>query len=509
MPITVECRAPLGDGGYCGHRWQARVQNLLSGYGCPKCYHRSVSARAIPVETLNQWLPAYGLHALGRAGQIVQLRCPSGHRFRMRFHLVQQLRQRAATTAVRREVCPECKRRLAYYRHRREVTGSGLILDVPLEEWKGRVRRYTYRCAADPSHTHQLVPGQMRWRRGCPSCRKETGQQALLAGVETLVRERGGELLPGQTYATCDQKLACRCADGHRFRISRDKLLQGGWCPTCSTRFGERLAVFVMEHIFGALFPKARPPFLINDQTGKRLEFDGFNARLGIAVEHQGLQHARLTRGWHRSPEDHQAMRARDDRKRALARAHGVRLVEVPQLDAGLSVAEVLERVECACRAAGVAVPSYDRDLDIAPVFRGSSNQLRLEHLVRAKGGQLLDPYQGLRRKVRLSCANPAHPPWAVTPFSVLYQETWCPRCGDEVIGRKVRERHVARVMAWLAAESAQLLDGPYRGLVHRHHWGCAAGHVVVAHFRTLDTRRRAGKQWCRFCRRGGGTTAD
>jgi hypothetical protein len=426
----------------------------------------------------------------------------------MRFHLVQQVRHGNASRAARREICPECKRRLAYYRHRREVTASGLILDVPLAEWKGRVQLYTYRCATDPSHTLELIPGHMRWQRGCPSCRKEVGQQALLAEVEALVRERGGELLPGQTYATCDQKLACRCADGHRFRISRDKLLQGGWCPTCSARFGERLTVYVMEHMFGALFPKARPDFLINDKTGKRLEFDGYNASLGIAVEHQGLQHERLTRGWHPSPEDHQAMRARDERKRTLARANGVRLVEVPQLDAGLSLAEVFERVESACKAAGVAVPDYDRNLDIAPVFRGSSNQLRFERLVRAQGGALLDPYQGLQRKVRVSCANPEHPPWPVTPFSVIYQQTWCPRCGDEAIGRKVHERHVARVMAWLAAESAQLLDGPYRGLKHRHRWRCAAGHEVVAHFFTLDTRRRAGKHWCRFCRRGGGNAS-
>ena len=497
--IRVECRAPLPDGTYCGHRWQARISNLLSGYGCRKCYDRSVRARAISPEALNLWLPRYGLRADAReCGQVV-LRCPSGHRFRVALDRVQRLRQAPATRTARRRMCPACKHRLAYFAHRREATRKGLRLDAHEAQWQGRTRHYTYRCVR--GHVHRRTPaGLAESTNGCPTCRAEAKRRQLLKEVKAMVVERGGVLMPGQTYENCGQKLACRCADGHLFRISRDKLRQGGWCPVCSSGFGERLTRHVMEHIFGVPFPKCRPDFLRNHKTGRPLELDGYNARLGIAIEYQGQHHKRRIHGWHRTERAFSDMVERDALKRRLARAYGVRLVVVDQLDPGMSLAEVFAAIEKACRTAGVGIPPYDRRLGLAPVYRGNTNRVRFERLVRDKGGTQQEPYVGLHRRVRLACGNPDHPVWRTTPFSVLYAGTWCPRCAAEAIGASVRERHARRVRDWSELHGAELLDESYRGSRHRHRWRCAAGHVVVAPYGALASRTSRGRHWCSAC---------
>lgn len=54
---------------------------------------------------------------------------------------------------------------------------------------------------------------------------------------------------------------------------------------------GERQCRLVMEMMYGKPFPKVRPQFLRNPETGRLLELDCYCEDMGLAVEYNGIQH--------------------------------------------------------------------------------------------------------------------------------------------------------------------------------------------------------------------------
>lgn len=93
---------------------------------------------------------------------------------------------------------------------------------------------------------------------------------------------------------------------------------------------GERECRNVLESLFGVKFPNTRPHFLLNDITGKRLELDCYNESMRLAVEYQGIQHAKHVPFFHNTEADFHAQVYRDKLKRKLCIKYGIDLIEVP-----------------------------------------------------------------------------------------------------------------------------------------------------------------------------------
>jgi phage/plasmid-associated DNA primase len=85
-----------------------------------------------------------------------------------------------------------------------------------------------------------------------------------------------------------------------------------------------------VEKATGLKFPKARPTWLVNPKTGKKLELDMFNADHKIAIEYNGPQHYMFPNVYHKTPEEFQAQQERDAIKRDVCHRRGIVLLEVP-----------------------------------------------------------------------------------------------------------------------------------------------------------------------------------
>ncbi len=87
-----------------------------------------------------------------------------------------------------------------------------------------------------------------------------------------------------------------------------------------------------LEAIFpGHRFENIRPDWLVNADTGRRLELDCYCPELKLAVEVQGVQHIKPVIGWfHKSYSDFEAGQLRDQAKAELCVQHGVHLLTVP-----------------------------------------------------------------------------------------------------------------------------------------------------------------------------------
>jgi hypothetical protein len=86
-----------------------------------------------------------------------------------------------------------------------------------------------------------------------------------------------------------------RCADGHEWEAQPSDVKGGHWCPECTIHVSERICREMFERIFDKKFPKRKPKWLLNPDTGKKMELDGFCKELNLAFEYQGQHHYKET----------------------------------------------------------------------------------------------------------------------------------------------------------------------------------------------------------------------
>lgn len=100
---------------------------------------------------------------------------------------------------------------------------------------------------------------------------------------------------------------------------------------------GERACAEALRRIFGKKFHTIRPDWLINPSTGRRLEIDCANMKLGnevgingVGVEYQGAQHYIYPNCFHRTREQFEKQVQRDEIKREICNKRRFFLIPVP-----------------------------------------------------------------------------------------------------------------------------------------------------------------------------------
>lgn len=92
---------------------------------------------------------------------------------------------------------------------------------------------------------------------------------------------------------------------------------------------GEAECRRVLEKIFQAPFPTIEPEWLINPNTGARMEIDAYNRDIGIGLEYHGKQHYDQT-SFQQSDETFAKQNERDALKFELCKQNNVYLITVP-----------------------------------------------------------------------------------------------------------------------------------------------------------------------------------
>lgn len=86
----------------------------------------------------------------------------------------------------------------------------------------------------------------------------------------------------------------------------------------------------ILEEIYCEPFPSCRPDFLVNPETGKCLELDCYNQRLGIACEYNGVQHYQYPNIFHSNEQQFKDQMRRDKFKEKVCMKNGILLLIVP-----------------------------------------------------------------------------------------------------------------------------------------------------------------------------------
>lgn len=145
---------------------------------------------------------------------------------------------------------------------------------------------------------------------------------------------------PGGTVRSLSSREVSRRSSSRyttpRYTVSARPSIRPANAPTevndqRETRKREEKCRRILENIYNDSFPRKRPKFLRNPKTGKNLELDGYNERLGIAFEHNGWQHYKKRHAFSKSKEEREEQKYHDDLKIARCRAVGVHLIIIPE----------------------------------------------------------------------------------------------------------------------------------------------------------------------------------
>lgn len=86
----------------------------------------------------------------------------------------------------------------------------------------------------------------------------------------------------------------------------------------------------ILERIYCEKFPSVRPDFLVNPETGRCLELDCYNERLGIACEYNGIQHYKYPNPFHKTKKEYIDQIRRDKFKIKVCKYNKILLISVP-----------------------------------------------------------------------------------------------------------------------------------------------------------------------------------
>lgn len=113
-----------------------------------------------------------------------------------------------------------------------------------------------------------------------------------------------------------------------------------GWVPPYARNrnpsLGEKYTCEALERIYGVPFKSVWPQWLVNPETGERMEIDCYNDDLMLGGEYNGEQHYKFPNGFHDPKKDPNALKKfkaqvrRDSYKRQLCDLYGVFLIPVP-----------------------------------------------------------------------------------------------------------------------------------------------------------------------------------
>ncbi len=478
--LTWKCKS--------GHTFEATPGHVKQGRWCRICgVQRAAKDKSLSLAEIQRIAKTRGGECLSNAYDTkgkVKWQCDKGHIWEAVVHSV-----KSGTW------CPICAhtrsgRKPLTIEQMREIAAShkGLCLSA---RYQNAYTKLKWQCMN--GHRWWALPSLVKKGHWCAEC---AGVKKLdLKDAQKVARTRGGQCL-SQQYNNNNEKLKWRCMEGHTWLATFANVKWGRWCPECSTGFGERICRAYVEQIFGHKFPKFRPTWLTNDE-GFQMELDGYCRTLGLAFEHQGLQHFQRRSQFQTAKQF--AKRQKDDSlKKSLCEQNNVTLIDVPQIPDLLPLSQIQSYIIEQCQQKGFKPPIGAERVKVTLCEAYSPTaRIRLQALreaASAHGGECLSPtYLGIGIQLRFRCAE-GHE-WRTIP-NVIVKNHWCPKCAASKRG-KARRLTLREMQEIATSKGGKCLSQQYVNANSNLLWECNNGHRWLA----IPNSIKRGS-WCSICAR-------
>lgn len=331
------------------------------------------------------------------------------------------------------------------------------------------------------------------WCRTCYiiNNRKNTIEDAQKAAVL-----RDGKCL-SVIYNNAHDKLKWQCAFGHIWEAKYYSVVNNGrWCPECNSNFSEKYCRIFLEKLFNRLFIKVKPKWLLNSR-GHLMELDGYCEELGVAFEHNGIQHYKKNLFM---TEEKLLIRKQDDiEKKRLCKLHCVKLITIPALFNILKLRNFKDFIKSQLLELNIKIPNNFEQIEVNLNEVHSYNEnIKTKHLEKLnqiavdRNGELLsNEYINNITKLKWKC-NICQYTWEALPGSVK-NGSWCSSCVKNNQKLTIKEMHDIAI-----SRGGKCLSDKYINLNTKLLWQCKCGHIWSAMPSNIKNRG----SWCPKCKR-------
>ena len=344
--------------------------------------------------------------------------------------------------------------------------------------------KMTWRCAEGhewEAKPHDILRGQ--WCQRCALAYAHSRRRARgFARVQEIARQHGGACL-SEAYSSGDELLRWRCAKGHEWEATADKIRHRSWCPECLAEPKVRLSIEDMK----ASARERGGECISSSYTDPNIPL-----RWRCAEGHEWdaiPEFVRIRGTW--CPRCAHPLQKELAQVQADARALGGELISPSFLGVvkphryrcrlGHEFEALPARVALGnwCSRCGQNVA---HDLD------------RLREAVARRGGEIVSEECGKSSdRIRVRCRE-GHE-WEARQ-SNLMGGSWCRKCANEAkTGRPVLRLTLADMHAAAAKRGGECLSEHYVNSSTKLRWRCRLGHE----WDTIPAKIRSGS-WCPVC---------
>lgn len=212
---------------------------------------------------------------------------------------------------------------------------------------------------------HEFVRDVTNFKRscGCPKCKHKSlgiNRRFSLEDVKIIVKKYNYELVD-DNYENANTPLKLKCAFGHITNkyladLKRDQSISCTKCVDNKSGNGisEEVCRSFMEYLFDVSFDRCSPNWLTSPSSGGRMILDGYNDKLKIGFEYNGVIHYKFTKHFHRTY-DYFMKRVIDDcEKRMVCYKNDIKLIIVPYT---VKYKDMLNYIKDQCKFLNIQFP--------------------------------------------------------------------------------------------------------------------------------------------------------
>ena len=306
--------------------------------------------------------------------------------------------------------------------------------------------------------------------------------------LQEVAKQRYGKLL-SKTYKNSKEKLKWECNEGHIFEANWQKVQTGSWCNYCKGGYGERLTRIIFEHIFKVKFPNTRPKWLRSPITNNVIELDGYNEKLKIAFEHQGMQHYKEIEFFNQNLGDRIIV---DKHKKKECRKKGITLIDIPEIGSVIQPQDAFEYILNIVVKKKLPVkkksPLTVKEYNKVYITGEKENFQKLKDFLKSHKCTVLNKiYPGIHGKLSLKC-DVCGNKWKRIVNNTFEIQSFCQNCEEK---SKLDE-----CIDFAKNKGGKLISKKYKLALTKLDWECKQGHrwkmspIVVL----------KGGQWCPKC---------
>ena len=278
---------------------------------------------------------------------------------------------------------------------------------------------------------------RQRWCRDCAGKIRWT-----IPKLQKEAKKRGGILISNE-YINQNQKLIWRCFNNHEFKLDIHHIISGDqWCPDCmlTQHPSEKITRLFFEHIFNSKFNKEYPNWLTNT-SDRKLELDGYNKKLKISFEYQGVQHYEYIPYFHKNGiDDLYKQQSHDNIKRRECKKRGIHLIEVSYK---LKRDDLFDFIIDECKKRNIKIKN-DKKINWR-TFDLSNEPLKdeMDKIAKERGGICLSEFY-IDSKTPLMWECSFGHRWMKSPSGI--KQHWCLKCsGKERVSMNVIKEYVEK----------------------------------------------------------------